>query len=197
MRNFRTSALLTLLLSASPLVNAQETSFSFTSSPTAWVTHGITDYPAITPDDGWTFTVQRNFDNGVSFNISRPTSVPPFTSVNSWSLDLAAPFNETLVPGDYLDTARFPFQDTNQPGLTLSSTGRGNNTNGGFFEVLVADYAPNGDVERFAVNFTQYGERNVNNWTTGTLLYNVPEPGSATLLLLGTAAAARRRRSGR
>ena len=50
-----------------------------------------------------------------------------------------APFNEVLSPGVYSDTARFPFQDADQPGLTLSGNHRGNNRNGGFFEVFEAE----------------------------------------------------------
>ena len=59
------------------------------SSPTSWVARGYSDY-TVTPDIGWTFTAGRNFDNGVSIDLSGPAL--PGTTVTDWGLDFAAPF---------------------------------------------------------------------------------------------------------
>jgi len=45
--------------------------------------------------------------------------------------------------------------------LTFSGNHRANNRNLGFFEVLEAAYDPFGALESFAVDFTQYGEQNL------------------------------------
>ncbi|XAL98443.1 PEP-CTERM sorting domain-containing protein [Phycisphaeraceae bacterium D3-23] len=188
---FTAIAVVLLAMPAAP----QDTYFSFDSAPGTWVGQGFTDY-SVAPSNGWSISAERNNDNGVTFDITRDAGPDPNMSNYFWRLDLAAPFNADLTPGFYDETARWPFQDTDQPGLTLSGNHRGNNRNGGFFEVLEAEYGPGGEVLRFAVNFTQYGEEQESRWITGQLRYNatVPEPGSAMLCALGGAALLRRRR---
>jgi hypothetical protein len=165
--------------SANPV--SANTVLYFESTPESWVGHGITLHATI--EDGYVFGASRNFDNGVNFTITRASPH------DHWELNLAAPFNATIVPGLYEGAARFPFQDADQPGLTFSGNHRGNNRNAGFFEVFEAIYSPSGAVERFAVDFTQYGEENPNWVVWGKMRYNsevpIPEPTTVALLCAG------------
>lgn len=170
------------------------TLFTLDSSPTSWVGQGESIF--VTPEDGYLFTTTGSSLNHVSMRIAslnspfgpdwNPSSGDPY---NYWTLDLAAPFNDPLDVGFYGNTARYPFQDIDQPGLTLSGNHRGNNRNGGFFELLEITFDTNSVLSNLAVGFTQYGEELESWWITGSLHYNsststpVPEP--ATIVLLG------------
>lgn len=168
--------LIAVCLFVTSSLNHANTSFSFDSSATSWVGQG--ESISVTPEDGYLFTQTTNFDNGLSFRIASPNSPfgPSFNSsdrdYNYWSLDLAAPYNALLEVGLYSDTARFPFQAEDQPGLTLSGNHRGNNRNGGFFEILEIIFDANNVLSSFAVDFTQYGEEQESRWITGKLRYN-------------------------
>jgi len=96
-----------------------------------------------------TFTPNRNFDQGVSFSINNS---------DFWNLDFAAPNNAVLVPGDYENAQRFPFQPSGVPGLSVSGAGRGCNTLTGRFSVLKAKYDASGNVKSFAADFEQHCE---------------------------------------
>lgn len=169
------------------------TMFSFDSSPSSWVGQGETI--CVTPEDSYLFTVDQSTLNHVSIRIASLNS--PFgpewdpssgAEYNYWTLDLAAPFDTPLEIGFYDNAARYPFQDEDQPGLTLSGNHRGNNRNGGFFEILEITIDDNALVS-MSVDFTQYGEEMESNWITGSLRYNsnemapVSEP--TTLILCG------------
>ena len=153
------------------------------SSPTSWVARGYQNY-TVTPSDGWAFVASRNFDNGVSINLSGPAL--PGTAVTNWFMDFAAPFNATLAPGLYNNFQRFPFQDPDRPGLAFGSTGRLDNMASGFFRILEVTYGGTGDVLTFAADFTHYGETNPNNYAIVELRFNspIPEPGTLTLSAL-------------
>ena len=73
-------------------------------------------------------------------------------------MDFSAPYNAPLLPGAYETAARSPFQLPSQPGLSIYGDGRGCNTLTGRFDVLEADYAPGGEVVKFAANFEQHCE---------------------------------------
>jgi hypothetical protein len=160
------------------------------------VARGLDDY-TVSPDIGWTFTPSRNSDNGVGFEIVG--SPLPGTSVDRWFLDFAAPFNAEITAGFYPDFQRFPFQNSDRPGLEFGSTGRLDNQASGFFEIFEATYAPSGDVLSFSADFTHFGETNPNNFAIVELRYNVvPEPSTALLLafgLMGLVINGRRRRA--
>lgn len=194
LNGLRLVGLVLLLSSASDARAGTVTRFTVVdSSPSSWVARGYQDY-TVTPDLGWTFTVGRNFDNGVSLNVNGPPL--PGTSVDSWRLEFAAPFNELIVPGFYPNLQRFPFQDADRPGLSFSSTGRLDNRAGGFFEVFEATYGPDDEVLSFAADFTHYGEENPNNYAVVEVRFNaVPEPTTAILLLAGVSILLRRRRT--
>ncbi|MGF1526113.1 MAG: hypothetical protein ACFCBW_04885 [Candidatus Competibacterales bacterium] len=102
-----------------------------------------------TEQDG-DFAAGRNFDAGVTIDFD---GVDPG---RWWTLDFAAVAAEPLMRGPYEGATRFPFQTPQAPGLSVSGSGRGCNTLEGRFDVLEAEYAADGGVERFAADFEQY-----------------------------------------
>ncbi len=158
------------------------------SSPTSWVARGLQDY-TVTPEDGWNFTPSRNFDNGIGFSITGPAL--PGTTITDWGLDFAAPFDAELTPGIYNDFQRWPFQDSDRPGLSFSSTGRLDNMASGSFEILSVTYDTSGDVTSFAADFTHFGETNPINIATVEIRFNfevIPEPSTLGLMATGLVA---------
>lgn len=172
---------------------------SFDSSDQSWVGQGQSF--TIGPEDGYLFTGEvGTYDNSLSFMISSLDS--PFgpdwnpasgEEYHYWRLDLAAPYDASLETGFYDNTARYAFQADSQAGLTFSGDHRGNNRNSGFFNVLEIAFDENGDLSRFAVDFTQYGEENPDWWIAGQLRFNsdiplnasVPEPATFFLFSIG------------
>src|SRR5262245_27339630 len=75
-----------------------------------------------------------------------------------WQLELAAPAGQQLTPGTYANAARWPFQDTSQPGLQVFGDGRGCNTLTGSFTVVSAAYGPYGYPINFDATFEQHCE---------------------------------------
>lgn len=129
------------------------------AEPGSWVGGGIGAEEVL-----WThgvegiFSVSRNFDKGISVN---------FDDGNYWSFEFAAPtYDPTtntndgndLAVGFYDNSTRFPFNSPTRPGLNFSGNGRGNNTLGGWFNVLDVAYDTDGEVLRFAVDFRQFDE---------------------------------------
>ncbi len=180
--------LLSMCFAATPVF--ANTMFSFDSADISWVGQGESVY--VTPDDGYLFT-SSGTQNYISLDIASLNS--PFgpewnpnsgDDYNYWTLDIAAPFNDLLEIGLYDNAARYPFQDDDQPGLTLSGNHRGNNRNSGFFEIYELSFDTDGSLACLGVDFTQYGEESQNRWITGSIHYNtspVPEP--TTILFLG------------
>jgi VCBS repeat-containing protein len=123
------------------------TSLVMVSQPGDYIGQGLTY--SFTPQTG-TFFANRNFDNGVSVFYSG--------GGESWNLRFAAPFEADLTPGHYANATRFPFQEPDEPGLSVTGNGRGSNTLTGHFTVTQAVYAANGDVLRFAATFEQHSE---------------------------------------
>lgn len=173
---------------------------SFESSKSSWVGQG--ESHTVSPNDGYIFSGgQARFDNSLTFRVASLNS--PFgpewdplsgERYNYWSLDLAAPFDQVLGLGLYENTARYPFQANDQPGLTFSGNHRGNNRNSGFFEILEISFDNLGNVGSLAVDFTQYGETNMDWWINGKFRFNsdipisgatVPEPSVIYLFAIG------------
>jgi hypothetical protein len=173
---------------------------SFESSDRSWV--GLGESHTVSPSDGYIFSGgEARFDNSVRFTVASLNS--PFgpewdprsgERYNYWTLDLAAPFDQILGLGLYENTSRYPFQNNDQPGLTFSGNHRGNNRNAGFFEVLEISFDYLGNIGSLAVDFTQYGEANVERWINGKFRFNsdvpisavaVPQPSVIYLLGLG------------
>ena len=176
-----------LLLTVEALAS---TSFYYTSSPDSWVGGGET--VLVTPDQGFEFSIWRNFDNGVSISINDFDENPDSSSARWWYLDFAAPDNAQINVGDYLDATRYPFQASSEPGLNFSGNGRGNNELTGYFSIREAEYGADGLVLSFAADFTQYDEGLESWWNIGRLMYHssikaypVPEPATLMLFLSG------------
>lgn len=174
----------------SQVAAAPVTGLYYTSSATSWVGNGETI--SVGPSDGFNFSVNRNFDQGISFAINDFATNPNFSSTRWWYLDFAAPFNQTLQTGHYSNATRFPFQQFDTPGLTFSGNGRGDNQLSGFFDVLEISYGAGGDVLSFAANFTQFDENITDWWNRGSVRFNsniallaVPEPHSLALFAMG------------
>ena len=130
--------------------------FAFDSTPGSWVGQGLRNY-FISPVKGWTFSASGG--NRV-LQIGMGEITPPGTySGGNWNLELAAPDGRTLIPGLFENAVRFRFQNSDQPGLTLSGNGRGNSSNSGFFRILDAKYAADGTPEFFDVTITQLTNR--------------------------------------
>lgn len=162
--------------------SAAQTYFSFTSTPGSWVGHGYLNYK-ITPEMGWTFSaISSPGKNYVQLSASRPRD--PQLANYYWDLRLESSFAEALKPGLYEGATRYPFNELNEPGLTLSGNHRGNNRNTGYFRILEVDFGPGDTVNRFAVDFRQYDEGNPNNWVDGQFRYfaTVPEPSSICMV---------------
>ncbi|WP_456819843.1 hypothetical protein [Cellulomonas sp. URHB0016] len=88
-----------------------------------------------------------------------------------WYLDFAAPAGESLTAGVTYDGAtRYPFQESEEPGLSLSGDGRGCNELSGSFTVLAADFNPDGSVEQFEATFEQHCENSTTSVATGRVV---------------------------
>ncbi|MGB0767544.1 MAG: PEP-CTERM sorting domain-containing protein [Phycisphaeraceae bacterium] len=184
-------------------VAAQETSFSYDSSPLSWIGRGYTDY-RITPDDGWSFEGTRNqvdgsnAENALTFSLRNllPNDPEDPQPARDWLIEFAAPDRQLIVPGLYEGATRFPFQPDDKPGIDISGTRRGEFDLAGTFEVLEAVYAADGTLDRFAVDFTTIEDNNPAEWIVAELRYNslVPEPASAALFAAGLVLTVRRRR---
>src|SRR5262249_58512668 len=119
------------LLSSERCVLADITGLYFTSSPLSWIGQGQTRL--ITPADGFTFTRTGGAGGGrVSISATSPSVY--------WQVDFVGPNGTLPGVGSYPDAQREGTQSPGHPGLDFSTTGRGNNTLTGHFEVLEADF---------------------------------------------------------
>lgn len=141
--------ILFVVLAFSGSAHAQVTSLTLSSDSGDFV--GAGQFYFFTPADG-TFSAQQNFDQGVSLAFNTP-SFGQF-----WGLDFAAPNNQPLSVGTYTGAARFPFQASNQPGLSVVGDGRGCNTVTGSFQVLQVAYGSASTVVSFDAIFEQHCE---------------------------------------
>ncbi len=147
---FAGSANATLATSGSVYLNAE---------PGSWVGGGIG-----APEVTWThgvegiFNITTNFDQGASVT---------FNDGNYWSFDFAAPTYDPvtntnsgnpLEVGFYDNATRYPFNSPTRPGLNFSGNGRGNNTLGGWFDILEVVYGTGGEILKLAVDFRQFDE---------------------------------------
>lgn len=118
------------------------TYFAYRSEPGEYLGDG--GFGSFDADDA-EWLVLRGFAQGVAVTIR-------FPSVYTWDIGMKAPGAAPLVPGSYTDLGPV-YLNSPQAGLSVSSPGRGCGIEGGRLVVLEAEYAPNGDVIRFAADF--------------------------------------------
>jgi hypothetical protein len=145
----RFGAMLFALLAFSVSAQAQVTSLTMVSDPGDYIGGG--QFYFYTPADG-AFSAQQNYDQGVSLSFITPNYE------HWWYLDFAAPNNQPLSVGTYTGAVRFPFQASNQPGLSVYGDGRGCNTLTGTFQVLEVTYGVANDIVAFDATFEQHCE---------------------------------------
>ncbi len=141
------------------------------------VTFSGTGGDYITQDQAWSYDPSNSAitatasadDNFVGVNISGDTT---------WTLDFAAPQGQALTAGTtYDNVARYPFQTSTQPGLSLYGDGRGCNTVTGSFTVNKAVFGPNGWIQSFDATFVQQCEGSTTSEATGEVdIENGPAP---------------------
>ncbi|QDQ25044.1 PEP-CTERM sorting domain-containing protein [Chitinimonas arctica] len=155
------------------------------------------------------FYGNTNFNGGVSIY---------FDGGSGWNwflFDFAAPKydpitntvdNHPLKAGVlYNNVQRYPFNLDTRPGMDISNR-HGNSRLSGWFKVLDVAYGNNGDITRFAADFTQFGESDNSTGPAlhGSLRFNsniainpVPEPETYMMFGLGlaTLALVRRKRA--
>ncbi len=123
------------------------TSLLLDSEPGDYI--GASQLLFLTPEDG-NFSASRNYDNGVSLSF--------YSNSHYWYLDFSAPFDAMLSVGTYEGAVRWPFQDPDQPGLSVSGDGRGCNTLVGRFEVKQVVYGSGNRIDAFWATFEQHCE---------------------------------------
>ena len=128
---------------------AQVTSLTMVSDSGDYIGGGQFYY--FTSADG-NFTQQGSSTQHVSIDFTTPSFA------QWWYLDFAAPSGQSLAPGNYTGATRYPFQASNQPGLSIVGDGRGCNTLTGSFQILQASFDSVGNVLVFDATFVQYCE---------------------------------------
>jgi hypothetical protein len=78
-----------------------------------------------------------------------------FETHDGWELDLSAAQDSQLAPGTYKGAARYPFEEGNEPGLSLSGAGRGCNKVSGEFTVTKLRRDRENHLLELAARFTQ------------------------------------------
>jgi hypothetical protein len=94
------------------------------------------------------------------------------TGTEWWDVTLAAPRGQQLTTGIYENAARAPFNDLN-PGLSVSSTGRGCNTTKGRFTVFAISADTSGRITSLDAEFTQFCDGGAGA-LTGVVKYAAP-----------------------
>lgn len=169
MKKINSLLFLTLLVYSG--INAASTFISFNSQKGDYIGQGET---RVWTEGNGIFSSKSTLDkqNVVTIN---------FTSDDHWwTLNFAAPVNEALTVGKYSNATRYPFQDADKNGLSVSGTGRGCNTLEGQFEVLEISYDSDGNLQNFAATFEQHCEKQ-DPALLGTVSFNasldVPDTG--------------------
>lgn len=173
-----------ILLTAGPVYAPAASIFYFTSSPSSWVGQGATR--TLTDSQGGTIIASHlSVHVGqVEFHVGAGNDV--------YDMTFQGPDATLPMVGAYRNAERYPFASPGHPGLDFDADSRGDNTLSGSFDVRQADFDSAGNVLSFAVDFIQYDEKLLNRWNYGSLRFNsdvpitpIPEPATATLLVLG------------
>ena len=103
------------------------------------------------------FDISDNFDNGITIRINGTSLNTPSISDN-WTLNLSNGSTQLTV-GQFDNASRFPFNDSDENGLSFSGNGRGCNTLSGEFTIFEVEY--DGDeLTKLTADFTQFCEGN-------------------------------------
>ena len=136
-----------------------ETYFSYASQPGDYIGQGRTG----------TLTAPTEFAIG---GTAGSVSFSADTGSEWWDVTLAAPRGQQLTTGVYENAARAPFNDS-QPGLSVTSTGRGCNTTKGRFTVYAISADTAGRITSLDAEFTQFCDGGAGA-LTGTVKYAAP-----------------------
>jgi PKD domain len=93
-----------------------------------------------------------------------------------WTLNLAAPAGEQLVPGTYTGATRTPFNTGTEPGLTLTGDGRGCNQDFGTFTIYEIAADSTGKLTKLNATFNQTCESTTAPPLAGFIRFNATEP---------------------
>lgn len=99
-----------------------------------------------TPEDGGPITASSNGGTFISFR------------AGGFRYEFESSSGDVLEVGAYEEATRYPFNALSEPGLSVSGNGRGCNRLTGRFDILEAEFGPQGSVEHFAVDFEQHCE---------------------------------------
>ena len=138
----------TLILLPCGTTAAAETFLTFDSQPGDYVGGGIKQ--TWTPADG-TFTAQPTYRGGITVSF---TNFPQ----TWWYLNFGPPDAQTLTNREYEGAQRFAFHSPTKPGMDVFGSGRGCNRITGRFLVSELALAPDGTVQRLAIDFEQHCE---------------------------------------
>ena len=143
--NFFKQCLVAVLFACTAPAMAQTANLTFVSEPGDYVGQGES----------------LSFSDGIDAYGSTDGRIVS-VSVNSdghwFFLNLAAPEGQVLAPGAYENAARYPFQNSDQPGLDFWGDGRGCNTVAGRFDVEAIKISSFGYVERLKANWELHCE---------------------------------------
>lgn len=119
------------------------TNLTFNSEPGDYIGQGVNQTWYL--EDG-TFDVSATVETVTVLFDGGPTN---------WRLVFDAPDGSALTPGPYQEATRHPFNAAEDPGLSVTGSGRGCNTLSGEFTVNQIEW-DQGTLVRFSADFTQY-----------------------------------------
>ena len=99
-------------------------------------------------------------DSGDVSVLCAPADVPFLSTDEVWYLAFAQPIGQSFVPGDYEGATKDPGSPSNHPEMNVGST-RAAPTLTGNFQVLEAEFATDGGVQKLAINFEQHADGGV------------------------------------
>jgi hypothetical protein len=131
------------------LAGTPQTFLILNSQPGDYVGQG--QYQVFTPSDG-TFSAQSAGRGGVVVSFQSNTSW--------WYLYFGPPDADKFVRSEYEGIQRFAFHSPSKPGMDVFGDGRGCDTDTGRFLLSDIAIAPDGTIERVAIDFEQHCEGN-------------------------------------
>jgi uncharacterized repeat protein (TIGR01451 family) len=155
------------LCSISYVCSAQDFTVELRSDPGDWI--GLGEPRSFTPANSRVYGLIRNQEGGIEFYVE------PFGATDIWRFQFTAARNMPLVPDNYEEAQRFPFNSFTKPGLTVTGEHRGCNQVTGRYIVREAVYGPLGEVLSFAIDLEHHCE-GLTPALWGVLRYRSPVP---------------------